>query len=127
MYLADCDIDEIRCVWFLDHQQQSGMVMTINIRKYRVDTVRDVHNWARQASHSQKLSDSQVNTLKRLVGELPPSDKDVEFAKGVSVAVRKDGKVAVRRYDPQISNAVLQRIYDIGGGKFPEATTSRTP
>jgi len=53
MYLADCDIDEIRCVWFLDHQQQSGMVMTINIRKYRVDTVRDVHNWARQASHSQ--------------------------------------------------------------------------
>jgi hypothetical protein len=30
-YLAKCDTNEIRCLWFLDDKPEVGMVMTINI------------------------------------------------------------------------------------------------
>jgi hypothetical protein len=117
-YLAQCGTNEIRCVWFLQDKPNVGMVMTLNLQQESVYTVREVYNWALQNSETRKLTHPQVLSLQKISGELPPSDSTAEFARAVSVSVRRGGKVDVFRYNRQHAPAVIQRIYDIGGGYF---------
>ncbi|MBI3852365.1 MAG: hypothetical protein HY298_19080 [Verrucomicrobia bacterium] len=117
-YLAKCGTNEIRCVWFLNEKPNVAMVMTLNLQAYSVYTVREVYNWALQSEETRKLSHSQVLSLQKISGELPPSDKTVEFGKAVSVSIRKGDKVEVFKYDRKRAPTVIQRIYDIGGGYF---------
>ncbi|MDB5388561.1 MAG: hypothetical protein JWM11_4207 [Planctomycetaceae bacterium] len=118
-YLVKCEMNEMRCVWFLNDRPNVGMKMTLNLRKYSVHTVRDVFDLAQQMTATQKLSHSQVNTLKRLSGEFPQSNKDVDFSRTVCVAVNNSGKIEVYRYDRRKPPPIIQRLYDIGGGYFP--------
>jgi len=117
-YLAKCPANEIRCIWFWNDRPLFGMLMTIDLRNSSVHTVCEVHDWASQNDENRKLSYSQVTTLKKLSGELPPSDMHVELRRAVSVSIRKGNDVQIFRYDRRRAPAVIQRIYDIGGGYF---------
>ena len=117
-YLGQCGTNEIRCVWFLHEKPNEGMVMTLNLQHETVYTTREVYNWASQNSETRKLTHAQVLTLEKISSELPPSDPTVEFAKSVSVSIRRNGKVEVFRYDRRHAPTVIRRIHDIGGGYF---------
>src|SRR5438874_8081771 len=117
-YLAQCGTNEVRCVWFLHDKPNVGMVMTLNLQDYTVFTAREVYNWAVQSSETRTLTHPQVLNLQKIVEQMPPSDKTVEFSRAVSVSIRRAGKVEIFRYDRQHAPALLQRLYDIGGGYF---------
>ena len=120
-YLANCAANEIRCIWFLNNEPKVGMVMTIRIRDYSVFTAREVYNWAMQTSETHSLTHPQVLSLQRIVEQLPPSNEKVEFRRAVSVSVRRAEKVKIVHYDRRRVPAVIQRLYDLGGGYFCEA------
>jgi hypothetical protein len=117
-YLAKCGTNEIRCLWFLQDNSKTGMMMTLNLQNYTAFTAREVYNWATQASETHTLTHPQVLSLKEISERMPPSDQDLEFRRTVSVSIRSEGKVQVFHYDRQHAPAVIQRIYDIGGGYF---------
>jgi hypothetical protein len=117
-YLANCVTNEIRCIWFLDDKPNVGMMMTLSLRDYTVFTAREVYNWATQAVETRKLTHPQVLSLQKIVEQLPASDGKVEFRRAVSVSIRRGGKVEVFHYDRQHAPAIIQRLYDIGGGYF---------
>jgi len=94
------------------------MVMTFDLRNYSVFTMRDIYDWAWQNEEKRELSLSQVTTLTKLSGELPPSETYVELRRAVSVATRKGNDVQIFRYHRRRAPAIIQRIYDIGGGEF---------
>ena len=116
-YLANCDTNAINCLWFLQNQPGIGMVMTIHLDQETVFTVRDVYNWALQGGDgTRRLTHSQVLTLKQIIGNLPASDKNADFNKSVFISIRNGEKVEVFQYDRRHAPAIVQRIYDIGGG-----------
>ena len=119
-YLAKCDTNEVRCLWFLDDKPEVGMVMTINLNRESVFTVREVYNWAEQSSETRKLTHSQILNLKKIIGNLPASDKNPEFNKSVFVSLRNGSQVEIFQYNRQDAPAIIQRIYDIGGGYFED-------
>jgi hypothetical protein len=121
-YLANCGTNEIRCIWFLDDRPNVGMVMTLSLLDHKVYTAREVYNWATQNSGTHKLTHPQVVSLQKIVGQLPASDEKVEFKRAVSVSIRRGGKVEVFHYDRQHAPAVIQRLYDIGGGDCYDGT-----
>ena len=114
-YLSKCPDNEIRCVWFLDDHVKVGMIMTMDLQKYEMATVREVYNWASQNSESRKLSHSQVESLKAIVSALPLTTPNVLFGRGIHVAYAKEGQVQSRTYDRRAAPQILQRLYDIGG------------
>jgi hypothetical protein len=115
-YLSKCPKSEVRCVWFIDDHIKVGMVMTIDLQKHEVRTVREVYDWASQKSESRKLSHTQVESLKAIVSALPLTTPNVLFGRGVHVAYVKEEKVQIRTYDRRAAPQILQRLYDIGGG-----------
>jgi hypothetical protein len=117
-YLTKCGTNEIRCLWFLQGSSRTGMMMTLNLQNYTGFTAREVYNWATQASETHTLTHSQVLRLKEITGQMPPSEQNLEFRRTVSISIRSGAKVQVFHYDRQHAPAVIQRIYDIGGGYF---------
>jgi hypothetical protein len=115
-FLSKCPESAIRCVWFIDDHIKVGMVMTIDLQKYEVGTVREVYDWASQNSESRKLSHSQVESLKEVVSALPLTTPNVLFGRGIHVAFANGGKVQTRTYDRRAAPQILRRLYDIGGG-----------
>jgi hypothetical protein len=125
-YLASCDTNGICCVWFLDDNPNVGMVMTFDVRGETVFTARDVYDWAIQSSETRRLTHSQTLSLTTIAEQMPPSDKTVEFDRAVSVSIRREGKVEIFHYDRRHAPAVIQRLYDIGGGYFYDGKTPNT-
>jgi hypothetical protein len=119
-YLARCGTNKICCVWFLHDNPKVGMVMLFDIQDETVFTTRDVPNWALQNSDLRRLTHSQVLSLQKIAGQMPPSDKTVGFSRAVSVSMRREGKVEIFHYDRRHAPAVIQRLYDIGGGYFDD-------
>ncbi len=117
-YLAKCDTNEIRCLWFLQDNPEIGVAMTINLNKESVFTAREAYNWAEQGSQVRQLSHSQKLNLEKIIGDLPASDKNAEFDKSVFISLRNENQVKTFQYDRQYPPAIIQRIYDIGGGYF---------
>ena len=115
-YLSECSESEIRCVWFLNDTVQIGMVMTIDLSKYNVHTVRDVYAHAHQSSRTRELSHSQILTLKGLMAAMPKSNAEGNRFKSVRIAFWREGKVEVREYSRAKLPRAAERIYDIGGG-----------
>ena len=115
-YLSNCPENEVRCVWFIDDHIKVGMVMTIDLQKYRVMTVREVFDWASQNSETRKLSHAQIESLREILSALPLTTPKVLFGRGIHVAYSKEGKVQSRTYDRRAAPQILQRLYDIGGG-----------
>jgi hypothetical protein len=117
-YLAKCDTNEIRCLWFLQDNPEIDMVMTINLNKESVFTAREVYNWAEQGSQIRQMSHSQKLNLEKIIGDLPASDKNAEFDKSVFVSLRNGSQTKIFQYNRQHIPAIIQRIYDLGGGYF---------
>jgi hypothetical protein len=117
-YLGKCDTNEIRCLWFLQDNPKIGMVMTINLNQESVSTARDVYNWAVQSLAIRQLSHSQILNLEKIISSLPASDKNTEFNQSVFVSLRNGNQVKIFQYNRQYAPAIIQRIYDIGGGYF---------
>jgi hypothetical protein len=117
-YLAKCDTNEIRCLWFLQGNPGIGMVMTINLNKESVFTAREVYNWAEQGSEIRQLSHAQKLNLKKIIGDLPASDKNAEFDKSVFISLRNGSQAKIFQYNRQYVPVIIQRIYDLGGGYF---------
>lgn len=115
-HLSKCPENEIRCVWFIGDHIMVGMMMTIDLQKYEVGTVREVFGWASQSAESRKLTHSQVESLKAIVSALPRTTPNVLFGRGIHVAYAKEGKVQSRTYDRRAAPQILQKLYDIGGG-----------
>ncbi len=115
-HLSKCSENEIRCVWFLGDHIKVGMLMTIDLQKYSVDTVREVYDWARQNAQTRTISHSQVTSAKEILTSLPPTVEKVPFGKGVHLSFWRDGKLQAFTYDRSAVPIVLQRLYDIGGG-----------
>ena len=115
-YLADCGEHEIRCVWFLDDHPRVGMVMTFDLSKPAVYTVREVFSWAEQNSEARKLSHYQELNLRKIIEQMPPSDDKIEFNRAVSISFQREGKVETYRYDRRDVPPAVVRLYDIGGG-----------
>ena len=115
-HLAKCPENESRCLWFLSDHIKVGMVMTLDLQKYSVHSVREVYDWASQGAETRKLSHSQVVTAKEILITLPRGTEKVPFGKGVHLAFWRDGKLQAVTYDRSAVPIVLQRLYDIGGG-----------
>jgi hypothetical protein len=124
-YLAKCDTNELRCVWFLQDNPRIGMVMTIRLDQETVLTGRDFYGWALQGGDgNRRLSHPQVLTLKQIICNLPPSDKMADFNKSVFTSVRNGKNVEVFQYDRHRCPAIILRVYDIGGGYFETNTAT---
>jgi hypothetical protein len=117
-YLASCGTNEIRCVWFLRDDTKIGMLMTLNLQGGTVFTEREVYNWAEQSSETRSLTHSQVLSLQDIIGQMPSSNKRIEFSGAVSVSLWRKGKVEIFHYDRHHAPPVIRRLYDIGGGYF---------
>ena len=92
--------------------------MTINLNRESVFTVREVYNWAEQSSETRQLTHSQILNLQKIIGNLPASDKNAEFNKSAFVSLRNESQAKIFQYNRQRAPAIIQRIYDIGGGYF---------
>jgi len=68
------------------------------------------------------MNHPQLLTLRKIIGDLPASDENAIFNKSVFVAIRNGKNVKVFQYDRQHTPAIVQRIYDIGGGYFETST-----
>lgn len=123
-YLNQCGTNEVRCLWFLDNNPRVGMVMTIDLGRETVFTVRDVYNWAEQSAENRTLSHFQVLTLRQIINYLPPSDTNSDFSSSLFVSKRKGGRVEVFRYIRSNAPPVVRRIYDIGGGYLEPSLTN---
>src|SRR5262249_22671671 len=77
--------DEIRMSWFLRGEEQIAMVCSADLAKGSVWTAREVHNWATQATHTQKPTHYQQLTLRKLAGALPASQDVTDLKKLVLV------------------------------------------
>ena len=117
-YLGLCGENEIRCLWFHDDTTVVGMVMQVNLADYSVRDYRDVFDWAKQGGVPHMISHPQLLTLRKIISDLPPSDKKADYRWSVFVAVRRNGKVEVFQYDRRRVPSVVRRIYDLGGGYF---------
>ena len=117
-YLAKCDTNEIRCLWFLDDKPVVGEVMTINLSKESVFTALEVYSWAQEGSQVRQLSHSKKLNLEKIIGDLPASDKNAEFDKSVFISLRNGSQTKIFQYNRQYVPAIIQRIYDLGGGYF---------
>jgi hypothetical protein len=83
-----------------------------------VFTARDVYDWAEQSSEIRQLSHSQILNLEKIIGNLSTSDKNAEFNQSVFVSLRNGSQVKIFQYNRQHAPAIIQRIYDVGGGYF---------
>ncbi len=124
-YLLLCGSNEVRCLWFLQDDSRIGMKMTVNLAERTTYTVRDCYNWALQCSETGRTTQFQALELRRLTDDLPASSESVEFKKAVSIAVRKEGKLEVFRYDRRHAPAIIRHIYDLGGGYLDTSTDSK--
>jgi hypothetical protein len=125
-YLVHCDTNAINCLWFLQNDPRIGMVMTIHLDQETVFTVRDFYGHAEQSFETRRLSHPQVLTLKQIISNLPPSDKKADFNKSVLISIRNGKNAEVFQYDRHHTSAIIQRIYDIGGG-YLETNTVALP
>lgn len=119
-HLKLCKANEIRCVWFLRDEQRIGMLMTIDLTNSTIYTGRDVFNWALQGQHTRELSKAEIKRINQIISELPAPDKNVDFTRGVSIAIRKEDKVLVRRYDRRNAPKAIRSLYDISQLPLPE-------
>lgn len=115
-HLSDCPENEIRCLWFLEDHIRVGMVMTLDIHRGSVHTVRDVFNHAMQVSETRELSHSQNETAKKLVSELPLGKTGVPFSEGLHISFWRDKKLHMVAYSRKAVPRIVQRLYDVGGG-----------
>jgi len=115
-YLANCETNAIHCLWFHKNDPTSGAVMTIHLDHEVVFSVTDDYNWAFRVHAPQKLTYSQAMTLRQITRDLPASEKNADFDKSVFISKRNGKNVEVYQYDRSHAPAVVQRIYDIGGG-----------
>ena len=119
-FLAGCNTNEVRFLWFLDDNPVVGEMMTINLNKESVFTALEVYNWAEEGSQVRQLSHSQKLNLEKIIGDLPASDKNAEFNKSVFVSLRNGSQVKMFQYNRQHAPAIIQRIYDLSGGYFQD-------
>lgn len=123
-YLNACGTNEIRCLWFLDNNPRVGMVMTIDLDRQTVFTVREVYNFAAEAAETRTLSHSQVLNLKEMMNALPMPDSDNDFSESVFVSVRSGERTLVFRYNRRYIPPTVRRIYDIAGGYLESSNTT---
>ena len=117
-YLNSCGTNEVRCLWFLQDDPRVGMLMTIRLDEKKVDTVRDVYNWAEQGAKTRLLDEYQVDKLQQIIGHLPPPDNNGQYSSSVFVSMWEGNTAKVFQYDRRNAPAVIRQIFDIGGGYF---------
>ncbi|HEY1053069.1 MAG TPA: hypothetical protein VGE39_25035 [Prosthecobacter sp.] len=116
-HLESCPEREVRCLWFLENRAGVGMMMTLNLKESRVDTVRDVYSHAKQNQKERELSHVQITIVEEVLPKLPPAPAgETEFAKGLHIAFWKAGKPCLISYPKNAVPRLVQRLYDIGGG-----------
>lgn len=115
-YLAKCPQHEVRCLWFLGDRIGVGEVMTIDLLKSSVHTVRDVFDHALQCSETRQMSDLQRQTVQQLLPLLPASTPNIPFSDGLHIAFWHDKKLQVVTFSRVATPLVIQRLYDVGGG-----------
>lgn len=123
-YLDQCGTNEIRCLWFLGDNPAVGMVMTIDLSRETVFTVRDVYDWAEQSAKTRTLSHSQMRNLKEMMNALPMPDSDNDFSESVFVSVRSGDRTLVFRYNRRYIPPTVRSIYDIAGGYLESSNTT---
>ena len=62
------------------------------------------------------MSDAQSLTLRKILGDLPTSDKQADYRWSVFVALQRNGRIEIFQYGLRRVPSVVQRIYDLGGG-----------
>jgi len=94
---------------------------------YRVDKngqefdVRDVPNWAMQASHSKQLSNEQLKSLQLAVSDLPEDNSYGDAGYLVVVKTSSKGVTKTRCYDGKNLPKAMRDIYAIIGERFETA------
>jgi hypothetical protein len=94
---------------------------------YRVDKngqefdVRDVPNWAMQASHSKQLSGDALKALQVALGELPSENSYGAAGYLVVIRTRQGTNSKIRCYDGKKLPKAMRDIYAIIGERFETA------
>lgn len=115
-WLEDCPENEIRCLWYHEGNYRTAMKMQIELFAFKVSTVRDVYDFARQAFKERDLSRSQIENLNDIVKNLPDSTGTALTNPSLYVSYKINGIGRVKTYNRYELPNEIQRIYDIGGG-----------
>jgi hypothetical protein len=109
--------DEIHVSWFPGNDAKIAMICTVDLAKRTATSARQVHDWATQASHTEKLTPDQADALRDLTVALPPS-QDVSGLSGlILVSVRQGDQVQTYRYSRFEPPAGLARLVELVGAK----------
>lgn len=121
-HMAACPPSEVRLLYFLGDSIGARMVMTIDLNKYTVYTVRDISDHALQSSKTRELSHDQIEKVKAILKELPSSNEAIPEAKSLLLAFWLEGKLVNRKYPRESPPSQIDRLYDIGGGHLAKGT-----
>ncbi len=80
--------------------------------------VREVYDWAGQASHGKQLSEVEIKGLRSAIEELPVESSMPPLNRLLVVSFRQGTNVVTRSYDRQALPSAVHRIFDIIGEKF---------
>ena len=80
--------------------------------------VRDVYNWAMQASRCKQLSLADLKNLHAALDQLPAKSTSPPIERLVIVSFRQSSKWVTRSYDSRALPNSMRRIYDIIGERF---------
>ena len=119
------DQHEIRLSYFLDGDRRVAMRCVANLASYQVETHREVHDHATQASKTRRLSHAQVLTLRELTRHLSASDAKPELANLLTVSLVEGETRRVITFDATKPPAALIRLYDLTGAYLPAAVEFR--
>ena len=119
------DQHEIRLSYFLDGDRRVAMRCVANLSSYQVETHREVHDHATQASKTRRLSHAQVLTLRELTRHLSASDAKPELANLLTVSLVEGETRRVITFDATKPPAAVIRLYDLTGAYLPAAVEFR--
>jgi hypothetical protein len=94
-----------------------GLEYTVNENGQESD-VRDVYNWAYQASHWKQLSDDQIKDLHSAIKALPTKNVLPPIRQLVVVSFKDSTNWITRSYDQTNLPTAMRKIYDIVGERF---------
>jgi hypothetical protein len=80
--------------------------------------LRNVYNWAIQASHGRQLLDAELKELRSAIEQLPNDNKLPPLERLVILSFRNNMTWVTRSYDSGALPTAMRRIYEIIGERF---------
>ena len=89
--------------------------------------LREVYDWAHQASHSAQLSETNLVSLRSAIHDLPATNATPPVERLVVVSFHQGTNWITHTYDSDALPKPMRQIYDIVGERFESKQQEKTP